>query len=197
MPYVRGESLRDRLTRSGELPITDAVKIIREIVDALAHAHEHGVVHRDLKPDNVMLSKRHALVMDFGVAKAVSEATGREQLTTAGVALGTPAYMAPEQATADPHTDHRADIYAVGVVAYELLTGSPPFSGPSAQAILAAHVTQDPEPVTAQRASVPAPLADLVMRCLAKKPADRWQSADDMLVVLEGLLCAGATGTPR
>ncbi|MEE8193723.1 MAG: serine/threonine-protein kinase, partial [Gemmatimonadales bacterium] len=123
MPYVRGESLRDRLTRSGELPIADAVKIIREIVDALAHAHEHGVVHRDLKPDNVMLSKRHALVMDFGVAKAVSEATGREQLTTAGVALGTPAYMAPEQATADPHTDHRADIYAVGVVAYELLTG--------------------------------------------------------------------------
>ncbi len=196
MPYVRGESLRDRLTRSGELPIADAVKIIREIVDALAHAHEHGVVHRDLKPDNVMLSKRHALVMDFGVAKAVSEATGREQLTTAGVALGTPAYMAPEQATADPHTDHRADIYAVGVVAYELLTGSPPFSGPNAQAILAAHVMQEPDPVTAQRASVPAPLADLVMRCLAKKPADRWQSAEEMLTVLEGLTTTSGGMTP-
>jgi tRNA A-37 threonylcarbamoyl transferase component Bud32/Tol biopolymer transport system component len=196
MPYVNGESLRDRLTRSGELPIDDAVRIIREIVDALAHAHEHGVVHRDLKPDNVMLSKRHALVMDFGVAKAVSEATGRQQLTTAGVALGTPAYMAPEQATADPQTDHRADIYAVGAVAYELLTGSPPFSGPNAQAILAAHVMQEPAQVTAQRESVPAPLAGLVMRCLAKKPADRWQSAEDMLVVLEGLTTTSGGITP-
>ncbi len=112
MPYVKGESLRHRLVRSGELPIDDAIGIIREIVDALANAHEHGVVHRDLKPDNVMLSKRHALVMDFGVAKAVSEATGRQELTTAGVALGTPTYMAPEQAAADPNVDHRADIYA-------------------------------------------------------------------------------------
>jgi Tol biopolymer transport system component len=154
------------------------------------------VVHRDLKPDNVMLSRRHALVMDFGVAKAVSEATGRQQLTTAGVALGTPAYMAPEQATADPQTDHRADIYAVGVLAYELLTGSPPFSGPNAQAVLSAHVMQDPEPVTNRRASVPTPLADLVMRCLAKRPADRWQSADDMLTVLEGLTTTSGGITP-
>ncbi len=186
MPYVEGESLGERLARSGELPIDEAVRILREILDALAHAHEHGVVHRDLKPDNVMLSKRHALVMDFGVAKAVSEA-GRHQVTTAGVALGTPAYMAPEQATADPHTDHRADIYAVGVVAYELLTGSPPFTGPNPRAVLSAHVMDDPAPVTARRASVPAPLAALVMRCLAKKPADRWQSAEEMLPVLEGL----------
>jgi len=196
MPYVEGESLRERLSRSGELPIADAVRIIREIVDALAHAHEHGVVHRDLKPDNVMLSKRHALVMDFGVAKAVSEASGNTQLTTAGVALGTPAYMAPEQATADPQTDHRADIYAVGALAYELLTGSPPFGGPNAQAILAAHVTQEPDPVTGQRASVPVPLADLVMRCLAKKPADRWQSAEEMLTVLDGVATTSGGITP-
>ena len=116
MPYVRGESLRERLAQHGELPIVDAVKIMREVVDALAHAHEQGVVHRDIKPDNVMLSGRHALVTDFGVAKAVSEATGRAKLTTAGVALGTPSYMAPEQATADPTMDHRADIYAVGAL---------------------------------------------------------------------------------
>ena len=114
MPYVDGESLRERLVRVGELPVHEAVKLLCEIVDALSHAHARGVVHRDIKPDNVMLSGRHALVMDFGVAKAVSEATGRQQLTTAGVALGTPAYMAPEQATADPHLDHRVDIYAVG-----------------------------------------------------------------------------------
>src|SRR5438445_8426781 len=123
MPYVEGESLRDRLARHGELPIHDAVKILIEITDALAYAHAHGVVHRDIKPDNVLLSGRHALVMDFGVAKALSEATGRRQLTTAGVAIGTPAYMAPEQATADPNIDHRVDIYAVGVMGYELLTG--------------------------------------------------------------------------
>src|SRR6266508_2477298 len=129
MPYVAGESLRERLARVGELPIHDAVRILVEVVDALAAAHAAGVVHRDIKPDNVMLSGRHALVMDFGVAKAVSEATGRNKLTTAGVALGTPAYMAPEQAAADPHLDHRVDIYAVGTMGYELLTGSPPFTG--------------------------------------------------------------------
>jgi serine/threonine protein kinase len=117
MPYVDGDSLRDRLVRQGELPVPEAVKLLCEIVDALAYAHAHGVVHRDIKPDNVMLSGRHALVMDFGVAKAVSEATGRQSLTTAGVALGTPAYMAPEQASADPHLDHRVDIYAVGAMA--------------------------------------------------------------------------------
>ena len=153
-------------------------------------------MHRDLKPDNVMLSNRHALVMDFGVAKAVSEATGRQELTTAGVALGTPAYMSPEQATADPQTDHRADIYAVGAMAYELLTGVPPFSGPNARAILSAHVTQEPEPVTTRRPTVPPVLADLVMRCLAKKPADRWQSAEEMLAVLEGLTTTSGGITP-
>ena len=156
MPYVEGESLRERLARVGELPVHDAVKILVEVVDALAYAHSQGVVHRDIKPDNVMLSGRHALVTDFGVAKAVSEATGRQQLTTAGVALGTPSYMAPEQAAADPNLDHRVDIYAVGAMAYELLTGRPPFTGMTSQQILAAHVTQAARSGVAAPAHLPA-----------------------------------------
>src|SRR5690606_10508228 len=147
MPYVEGQSVRERLARSGELPVHEAVRLLTEIVDALSYAHARGVGHRDVKPDNVMLSGRHALVMDFGVAKAVSEASGRNQLTTAGVALGTPAYMAPEQAAADPNLDHRVDIYAVGAMAYELLAGRPPFVGGTPQQVLAAHVTQAPEPL--------------------------------------------------
>ena len=196
MPYIDGHSLRDRLVRHGELPVPDAVKLLCEIVDALAHAHAHGVVHRDIKPDNVMLSGRHALVMDFGVAKAVSEATGRQSLTTAGVALGTPAYMAPEQASADPHLDHRVDIYAVGAVAYELLAGRPPFTGATPQQVLAAHVTQKPEPITSHRANLSPVLAAVVMRCLAKRPADRWQTADELLAQLEPLLTPSGGTTP-
>ncbi|MCH7476367.1 MAG: protein kinase, partial [Gemmatimonadetes bacterium] len=194
MPYEEGQSLRDRLAREGELPITEAVRILRDVVDALSSAHEHGVVHRDIKPDNVMLSGRHALVTDFGVAKAVSEATGREKLTTVGVALGTPAYMAPEQAAAAPNIDHRADIYAVGALAYELLTGRPPFTGNTPQMILAAHVTEAPEPVTDHRPAVPPVLAQLVMRCLEKKPADRWQTTEELLAQLEGLMTTPSGG---
>ncbi len=196
MPYVEGESLRAKLAREGELPITDAVRILRDVVDALTDAHAHGVVHRDIKPDNVLLTKHHAVVTDFGVAKAVSEATGREKLTTAGVALGTPAYMAPEQAVADPHIDHRADIYAVGAVAYELLTGRPPFTGTTPQMILSAHVTEAPQPVTKDRHAVPPALAQLVMKCLEKKPADRWQSAEELLPQLEALATPSGGVTP-
>ena len=196
LPYVEGESLRDRLVREGELPITEAVWILRDVVDALAYAHDHGVVHRDIKPDNVMLSGRHALVMDFGVAKAVSEATGRHQLTTIGVALGTPAYMAPEQAEASDHIDHRADIYAVGAMAYELLAGVPPFAGKSPQMVLVAHVTEVPKAVTEHRNAVPLALAHLVMRCLEKKPADRWQTTEEMMGHLEALATPSGGLTP-
>src|SRR5207244_427041 len=114
MPLIEGESLRAKLAGEGELPITETVRILRDVADALAYAHEHQVVHRDIKPDNVLIARHHAVVTDFGVAKALSESTGKTSLTSAGVALGTPAYMAPEQAAADPHTDHRCDIYAVG-----------------------------------------------------------------------------------
>ncbi len=196
MPFEEGQSLREKLAKEGELPIAEAVRLLRDVVDALAHAHKHGVVHRDIKPDNVMLSGQHALVTDFGVAKAVTEATGRQQLTATGVALGTPAYMAPEQAAADPHIDHRADIYAVGALAYELLTGRPPFTGTTPQMILSAHVTEAPEPVTKYRETVPPALAQLVMKCLEKKPADRWQRAEELLPRLEALATPSGGLTP-
>ncbi len=196
MPFIEGESLRAKLEHEGELPVGAAVRILREVVDALAHAHEHGVVHRDIKPDNVLISGQHALVTDFGVAKAVSEATGRQALTTAGVALGTPAYMAPEQATADPLLDHRVDIYAVGALAYELLAGRPPFTGGTPQAILAAHVTEAPEPITKHRPAVPEAMGQLVMRCLEKKAADRWQTAAELLPLLDTASTPGAGLTP-
>lgn len=196
MPYVDGQSLRDRLSRQGELPVHEAVKLLTEIVDALSYAHGRGVVHRDVKPDNVMLSGRHALVMDFGVAKAVSEASGRNQLTTAGVALGTPAYMAPEQAAADPNLDHRVDIYAIGVMAYELLAGRPPFVGGTPHQVLAAHVTQAPDPLSRYRPGISPALEATVMRCLAKRPADRFQSADELLAQLEPLITPSGGMTP-
>jgi serine/threonine-protein kinase len=196
MPYVEGQSLRERLRRGGELPVGEAIRLLVEIVDALAYAHEHGVVHRDIKPDNVMLTGRHALVTDFGVAKAVSEATGSDGITSMGVALGTPAYMAPEQAVADPHIDQRADIYALGVLGYELLTGTTPFAGVTPQQVLAAHITEDPAPVTKHRPGVPEPLATAVMRCLQKRPADRWQTAGELLVALEPLATPSGGTTP-
>lgn len=196
MPYVEGESLRDRLSREGALPVREVVRILCEVADALSLAHHHGVVHRDIKPGNVLLSGRHALVADFGVARAVSEATGQQALTTAGLALGTPTYMAPEQAAADPHIDHRADIYAVGVLAYELLTGHPPFTGSSSQAVLMAHMTQMPVPLSRERLDVPPVLDQAIMRCLAKHPADRWQSAAELLGTLETVATPGGVTTP-
>src|SRR3989441_5936148 len=190
MPLIEGESLRAKLAREGALPISDTVRILRDVADALAYAHKHGVAHRDIKPDNVLLSNQHAVVTDFGVAKALSESTGQSSLTSAGVALGTPAYMAPEQAAADPHTDHRCDLYAVGAPAYEMLTGRPPFTGATHQQVLAAQVTEAPEPVSKPRSAGPAALAALVMRCLQKAPADRWQSAAELGRQLEAMATA-------
>ena len=194
MPFITGESLRVKLAREGELPVNETVRILREVVDALAYAHRNGVVHRDIKPDNILLSEGHAVVTDFGVAKAVTASSGGASLTSLGVALGTPAYMAPEQAAADPHVDHRADIYAVGALAYEMLAGRPPFTAPTAQALLAAQITQVPEPVSQHRRTVPPALNAVIMRCLEKRPADRWQSAAELVPQLE-LASTPSSGT--
>jgi serine/threonine-protein kinase len=174
MAVVEGESLRSRLTHQGELPVGQATQVLRDVADALAWAHERGVIHCDIKPDNILLSRHHSLVTDFGVAQALS-------------ALGTPAYMAPEQATAGGHADHRTDIYALGAVGYEMLAGRPPFVGKSRQAVLAAQVTQAPDPLGKLRSSVPSVLASLLMRCLEKRASDRWQSAKEMLHQLDAL----------
>ncbi|MEP7002680.1 MAG: protein kinase, partial [bacterium] len=188
MPFVEGESLRERLTR-GELPIVEAVRLVREIATALAYAHDRGIVHRDIKPENVLLSGGIALVTDFGIAKAILAATtsGSGTLTGTGVAVGTPAYMSPEQISADPSVDHRTDLYALGLIAYELLAGQPPFVGRSAQAHLAAHVIEIPEPLQKRRPGVPPALAALVMRCLEKRPADRPQTAGEIVNGLDAL----------
>jgi tetratricopeptide (TPR) repeat protein len=193
MPMVEGESLRALLVKGGELPIPKATRILRDVSSALAYAHARGIAHRDIKPDNILISSDFALVTDFGVAKAVSESTGESYLTSVGIALGTPTYMAPEQAAADPQADHRVDVYALGAVAYEMLTGRPPFTGPNPQMVLAAHVTEQPEPVTQRRPAVPAALAALVMRCLEKKPADRWQTAGEIAQQLDAMATSGGT----
>ncbi|MDH3456353.1 MAG: serine/threonine-protein kinase [Gemmatimonadota bacterium] len=193
MPFVEGESLRARIDREGALPINDATRILKQVVDALAYAHARGIVHRDIKPDNVMLSGRHAVVTDFGVAKAVS-ASGGEKLTTMGMAVGTPHYMAPEQATADENVDHRADIYAIGVLAYEMLTGKAPFTGKTAQAVLSAQVLQQPPPIEELRTGVPAPVVNAIMQCLEKDPDDRWQTAEAMLHDLESAVTTPTGG---
>ncbi len=189
MPFVEGDTLRSHLATRGELPLNDAVRILREVASALDYAHEKGVVHRDIKPDNVLLSRGSAMVSDFGVAKALSASSNGESsgMTSLGVALGTPAYMSPEQASADPSTDHRADIYAFGVLAYEILTGRPPFEGRTPQGLLAAHVTETPEHVTRRRATIPAALGALVMRCLEKRASDRPQTALEIVHALDAI----------
>lgn len=192
MPYVEGESLRARLDREGRLPVAEAVRLLREVADALASAHRRGVVHRDIKPGNVLLLDGHAMVTDFGVAKSLgAKAPATSDLTTAGIAIGTPTYMAPEQAAADPQVDHRADIYALGVMGYEMLAGRPPFQGMSPAATLAAHLATPPEPLARWRPDIPPELAEAVDRCLAKQPDARWQSADDLRRRLEGLATPG------
>ncbi len=193
MPLVEGESLRARLSR-GTMPVSEAVKTLRDIASAMAYAHERGIVHRDIKPENVLLSRGYAVVSDFGIAKAVegartlAGANVGATITQLGAAIGTPAYMAPEQAAGDPNTDHRADVYAWGMVAHEMLGGAHPFSGrTSAQALLAAQMSERPRPLGELRADVPAQTADLVMRCLEKDPARRPQSADEIVRELDAV----------
>jgi hypothetical protein len=196
MPFVEGESLRERLDREGRLEVSEARRILREVADALAFAHGRGVVHRDVKPANVMLTGRHALVTDFGVAKAFSDVTTR--MTATGTAIGTPRYMAPEQAAGEADVDHRADIYALGVVGYEVLTGRTPFKGTSFEAVLAEKLSNHVPPIDAHAGGVPPALAAAVHRCLARDPNRRWQSADDIVTALEALETpANGTRSPR
>jgi serine/threonine-protein kinase len=189
MPYVDGESLRTRLARTGPLPLAEVTRYTGEVADALAKAHKAGVVHRDIKPENIYLADGHALVLDFGVAKAVaaSQRDERTALTTLGVSLGTPAYMAPEQVAADPNIDHRADLYALGLVAYEMLAGGSPYTATTPQQQMAAHIAQPPIPVALKRRDCPPALAALIERCLAKDPEERWQSADEIVHQLRDL----------
>jgi tRNA A-37 threonylcarbamoyl transferase component Bud32/tetratricopeptide (TPR) repeat protein len=201
MPFVDGYSLRSRITKGGALPISEAISVLRDVAKALAYAHERGVVHRDIKPDNVLLTGGSAVVSDFGVAKALSAAKGMGTdgtLTQIGSSLGTPAYMAPEQAAADPDTDFRADLYSFGTMAYELLAGVTPFHGRTPQKLLAAQMGEIPEPVSALRVDAPPLLAQMVMRCLAKEPEARPQSAMAIVQVLETVTSgAGNPAMPR
>src|SRR5690349_805073 len=207
MPFVEGESVRVRIEREGQLPVGRVVSILKDVARALDYAHARSVVHRDIKPDNVLLAGTSATVTDFGIAKAVLGAlnTGETEvkpttegdkksttttgsksaLTQLGTTLGTPAYMAPEQAAADPATDHRADIYAFGIMAYEMLTGQVPFKSKTPQALLAAQLTATPSPIGTRRTDVPVALARLVMQCLEKEREKRPQSAREIAEALE------------
>ena len=174
MPYVEGETIRQRLERDGPLPIDEAVRIAREVADGLAFAHTRGIVHRDIKPENIFLSAGHALVADFGIARAAQSGVDTT-LTDAGLAVGTPSYMSPEQATAEPKIDGRSDQYALGCVLYEMLAGAPPFTGPTSQVIMARH-TADPVPPLRTVRAVPPAIETAIVKALAKVPADRWQT---------------------
>jgi tetratricopeptide (TPR) repeat protein len=204
MPFVEGASLRTKLARTPQLPLEEAVRAWRDLLEALEYAHEHNVVHRDIKPENIMLSGRHAVVLDFGVAKAVSASTGTVAagMTGLGMAIGTPAYMAPEQIAGESNSDGRLDLYAAGLVMYEMLTGRGPFEATTASEIMAAHIAKAPAPLGTLRGGLPVSLEQLVMQCLEKSPAARPRSAGDVLQALDALSgeISGArtpAGTPQ
>ena len=198
MPYVRGETLRARLARERQLPIDDAVRITREVLDALGAAHAAGIVHRDVKPENILLQGGHALVADFGIALAVQSAGGA-RMTQTGLSLGTPQYMSPEQALGEKQVDHRADLYATGCVLYEMLAGQPPFVGATAQAVVSKLLTAEPEPVSALRKSVPPNVEGAIDKALQKVAADRFADAAHFSAALDPStqFAAGATTASR
>lgn len=194
MPFVEGESLRGRLDR-GPLSIRETVSMLLDVSRALAFAHERGVVHRDIKPGNILLTRESAVLTDLGIAKAlagvktraVEQVTSRSggDITVAGISLGTPAYMAPEQVVGDPNADHRVDLYAIGIVGYEALLGAPPFTGMSAHQLRSAHLTTAPAAITPRRAEVPHALEAILLRCLAKDAAERPQKATELVRLLQ------------
>lgn len=184
MPYVEGESLRRRIDRDGQLPISTATRLLREVADALHHAHQRGVIHRDVKPENILLAADHALLADFGIAHALAASRGDDRLTVSGLSLGTPGYMAPEQA-AGGAVDARTDLYALGLVGWEMLVGAPPFSGADAQSLLAAHLTKPAPPLRERRTDAPDPLSHTIARALEKDPATRFSSAAEFRDALE------------
>src|SRR2546426_1572744 len=183
MPYIEGESLRDKLTREKQLDIDEAIGIARAVASALDYAHRHGVIHRDIKPENVLMHDGQPVVADFGIALAVS-AAGSSRITETGLSLGTPHYMSPEQAMGDRVLDARSDIYSLAAVLYELLAGEPPYTGPTAQAIVAKVITEKPISVTAHRDTVPPHVAAAIQKALAKLPADRFHSAAEFAEAL-------------
>jgi tRNA A-37 threonylcarbamoyl transferase component Bud32 len=191
MPYVEGESLRDRLQREQQLPIEEAVRITTEVASALDYAHRHGVVHRDIKPENILLHDGSALVADFGIALAVSNAGG-VRLTQTGLSLGTPQYMSPEQATGDRNIDGRTDVYSLGCVLYEMLIGEPPFTGPSSQAIVARVLTERALPMRARRDTIPPHVEDAVLKAVQRLPADRFATPQEFVEALRGARAVSA-----
>ncbi len=195
MPYVEGESLRDRLRRETQLSVDEALRIAREIADALGYAHAHGVVHRDVKPENILLAHGHARVADFGVARAL-ESAGGEKLTGTGLAIGTPVYMSPEQASGS-HVDGRSDIYSLGCVLYEMLAGEPPFTGPTPQVVIARRLTETPRPLGATRERLPAGLEPAVAKALARAPADRFQTPAEFAQALAHAISAPVSEARR
>ncbi|HEX9754248.1 MAG TPA: protein kinase [Gemmatimonadales bacterium] len=195
MPYVEGESLRERLTREKQLPINEALQITREVASALDYAHRHGVIHRDIKPENILLHDGQALVADFGIALAASTAGGT-RMTETGMSLGTPHYMSPEQAMGERQLDARTDVYALGCVLYEMLAGEPPFTGPTPQAIVAKVMTDEPRPLTQLRKTVPEPVENAVLTALQKLPADRFGSTAEFAAAL-GRQADRPAGAPR
>src|ERR1041385_7294751 len=183
MPFVHGESLRDRLNREKQLPNGDGVRIASEAADALDYAHKQGVIHRDIKPENILLHGGHAMVADFGIALAASKTAGN-RMTETGMSLGTPTYMSPEQAMGERILDARSDVYALGCVLYEMLTGEPPFTGPTAQSIVAKVLTDDPRPASELRRSVPPNVEAAIRTALEKLPADHFATMADFAAAL-------------